>query len=152
MNISHLRRSLLALSVTAATVHAAPDLNHDLGTGAYISSGGGFNNATFTGTSQNAGVTLTNVTLAGSLINQGKINLTAATPSDVPSGISMTLNSTVAGSLVNQGDITVSGTTAMGLDLYLAKIAGEVSNNGKHQGNRRRCQWHDDHLGPGSHQ
>lgn len=132
LNISHLRRSLLALSVTAATatVHAAPDLNHDLGTGAYISSGGGFNNATFTGTSQNAGVTLTNVTLAGSLINQGKINLTAATPSDVPSGISMTLNSTVAGNLVNEGDITVSGTTAMGLDLYLAKIAGEVNNNG----------------------
>ncbi len=134
MNISHLRRSLLALSVaaTTATVHAAPalDLNHDLSTGAYSSSDDVFNNATFTGTSQNAGVELTDVTLAGNLVNQGKINLTAANPSDIPAGISMTLNSTVAGDLVNNGDITVSGNGAMGLDLYLANIAGEVNNNG----------------------
>ncbi|WP_223470872.1 MULTISPECIES: autotransporter outer membrane beta-barrel domain-containing protein [unclassified Pseudomonas] len=134
MNISHLRRSLLALSVaaTTATVHAAPalDLNHDLSTGAYSSSDDVFNNATFTGTSQNAGVELTDVTLAGNLVNQGKINLTAANSSDIPAGISMTLNSTVAGDLVNNGDITVSGNGAMGLDLYLANIAGEVNNNG----------------------
>ena len=68
MNISHLRRSLLALSIAAATatVHAAPapDFNHDLSTGAYSSSGDVFNNATFTGTSQNAGVELTDMTLA----------------------------------------------------------------------------------------
>lgn len=130
MNISHLRRSLLALSITTATVHAAPDLNHDLSTGAYNSSGDVFNNATFSGTSQNAGVALANVTLAGRLLNQGNINLTAAPPSDIPSGIAMTLNSSVAGDLVNQGDIRVSGTSAMGLDLYLAKITGEVSNSG----------------------
>ena len=83
MNISHLRRSLLALSVATATtaVHAAPapDFNYDLSTGAYSSSGDVFNNATFTGTSQNAGVMLTNVNLAGNLVNQGKINVTAAT-------------------------------------------------------------------------
>ncbi|WLH67564.1 autotransporter outer membrane beta-barrel domain-containing protein [Pseudomonas sp. FP2309] len=132
MNISHLRRSLLALSVAATTVNAAPapDLNHDLSTGAYNSSDDVFNNATFTGTSQNAGVELFNVTLGGNLVNQGNINLTAATPNDIPSGIAMLLNSKVAGDLVNQGDITVSGTGAMGLDLYLANIAGEVNNNG----------------------
>lgn len=132
LNISHLRRSLLALSVAATTVNAAPapDLNHDLSTGAYNSSNDVFNNATFTGTSQNAGVELVNVTLGGNLVNQGNINLTAATPNDIPSGIAMLLNSNVAGDLVNQGDITVSGTGAMGLDLYLANIAGEVNNNG----------------------
>lgn len=132
MNISHLRRSLLALSVATATatVHAAPDLNYDLSAGPYVSSGDVFNNATFSGTSQNAGVKLTNVTLAGSLVNQGTINLTAATPSDIPSAIAMIRSSTVAGGLVNHGDITVSGTGAMGLDLYLANITGEVSNNG----------------------
>ena len=132
LNILHLRRSLLALSVaaTTATVHAAPDFNHDLSTGAYSSSGGVFNNATFTGTSQNAGVDLIDVTLAGNLVNQGKINLTAASPSDFPSGIAMTLNSNVGGDLVNNGDITVSGNAIVGLDLYLAKIAGEVNNNG----------------------
>ncbi|MGZ0782588.1 autotransporter domain-containing protein [Pseudomonas saponiphila] len=132
MNISHLRRSLLALSVATATatVHAAPDLNYDLSAGPYVSSGDVFNNATFSGTSQNAGVKLTNVTLAGSLVNQGTINLTAANPSDIPSAIAMIRSSTVAGGLVNHGDITVSGTGAMGLDLYLANITGEVSNNG----------------------
>lgn len=134
LNISHLRRSLLALSVatTTATVHAAPapDFNHDLSTGAYSSSGDVFNNATFTGTSQNAGVELINVTLAGNLVNQGKINLTAANPTDFPSGIAMTLNSNVGGDLINNGDITVSGNAVVGLDLYLAKIAGEVNNNG----------------------
>ncbi|MCO7612686.1 autotransporter domain-containing protein [Pseudomonas chlororaphis] len=132
MNISHLRRSLLALSVATATatVHGAPDLNYDLSAGPYVSSGDVFNNATFSGTSQNAGVKLTNVTLAGSLVNQGTINLTAANPSDIPSAIAMIRSSTVAGGLVNHGDITVSGTGAMGLDLYLANIAGEVSNNG----------------------
>ncbi|ONH57515.1 outer membrane autotransporter barrel domain-containing protein [Pseudomonas cedrina] len=134
MNISHLRRSLLALSVATATtaVHAAPvpDLNYDLSTGAYLSSGDVFNNATFTGTSQNSGVELRNVTLAGNLVNQGKINLTAANPTDFPSGIAMTLNSNVAGDLVNNGDITVSGNSVVGLDVYLATIAGEVNNNG----------------------
>ena len=134
MNTSHLRRSLLALSVaaTTATAHAAPapDFNYDLSTGAYSSSGDVFNNATFTGTSQNAGVQLNDVTLAGNLVNLGKINLTAANPSDIPAGISMTLNSNVAGDLVNRGDITVSGNGAMGLDLYLANITGEVNNNG----------------------
>ncbi|MFJ4135939.1 autotransporter domain-containing protein [Pseudomonas cyclaminis] len=134
MNISHLRRSLLALSVATATtaVHAAPapDFNYDLSTGAYSSSGDVFNNATFTGTSQNAGVMLTNVNLAGNLVNQGKINVTAATPTEFPSGIAMTLTSNVAGDLVNNGDITVSGNAAVGLDVYLATIAGEVNNNG----------------------
>ncbi|MCU9529615.1 autotransporter family protein [Pseudomonas mosselii] len=132
MSIHLLRRSLLALSVAAATAHAtpAPDFNHDLSTGAYNSSGDVFNNVTFTGTSQNAGVTLVNVTLAGNLVNQGKINLAAANTSDVLSGISMTLNSTATGDLVNQGDITVNSNSAMGLDLYLAKITGEVNNNG----------------------
>ncbi len=134
MNISHLRRSLLALSVaaTTATVHAAPgtDLNHDLSTGEYRSSGDVFTNATFTGTSQNAGVAVNNVTLTGNLVNQGKINLTAATPIDFPAGVSVTVNSTVAGDLANNGDITVSGIGATGLDIYLAKIAGEVNNNG----------------------
>ncbi|MBD8192464.1 autotransporter domain-containing protein [Pseudomonas fluorescens] len=134
MNISHLRRSLLALSVATATtaVHAAPapDFNYDLSTGAYSSSGDVFNNATFTGTSQNAGVMLTNVNLAGNLVNQGKINVTAATPTEFPSGIAMTLNSNVAGDLVNNGDITVSGNAVVGLDVYLATIAGEVNNNG----------------------
>lgn len=134
MNISHLRRSLLALSVTAATatIHAAPapDFNYDLSTGAYRSSGDVFNNATLTGTSQNAGVYLIDLTLGGNLVNQGRINLTAATPSDIPSGIALIANSTVAGDLVNNGDITVSGTGAMGLDLYRVNIAGEVNNNG----------------------
>ncbi|WP_294337732.1 autotransporter domain-containing protein [Pseudomonas sp.] len=130
MTIYLLRRSMLALSVTAATAHAAPDYNHDLSTGAYNSSGDVFNNLTFTGTSQNAGVAVSNVTLAGNLANQGKINLAAANASDILSGISMTLNSTVAGDLVNQGDITVNSNSAMGLDLYLAKITGEVNNNG----------------------
>ncbi|NYS35221.1 autotransporter outer membrane beta-barrel domain-containing protein, partial [Streptococcus danieliae] len=134
MNTSHLRRSLLALSVaaTTATAHAvpAPDFNYDLSTGAYSSFGDAFNNATFTGTSQNAGVELMNVTLAGNLVNQGNINLTAASPTDFPSGIAMTLNSNVGGDVVNNGDITVSGNAVVGLDLYLAKIAGEVSNNG----------------------
>ncbi|MCM2364744.1 autotransporter domain-containing protein [Pseudomonas sp. SR18] len=134
MNISHLRRSLLALSVATATtaVHAAPapDFNYDLSTGAYSSSGDVFNNATFTGTSQNAGVMLTNVNLAGNLVNQGKINVTAATPTEFPSGIAMTLNSNVAGDLVNNGDITVSGNAVVGLDVYLATIAGEINNNG----------------------
>ena len=55
LNTSHLRRSLLALSVaaTTATAHAAPapDFNYDLSTGAYSSFGDVFNNATFTGTS-----------------------------------------------------------------------------------------------------
>ncbi|MGY2177661.1 autotransporter outer membrane beta-barrel domain-containing protein [Pseudomonas azotoformans] len=134
MNTSHLRRSLLALSVaaTTATAHAAPapDFNYDLSTGAYSSFGDVFNNATFTGTSQNAGVELTNVTLAGNLINQGQINRTAANPTEFPSGIAMTLNSNVGGDLINNGDITVSGNAVVGLDLYQAKIAGEVSNNG----------------------
>lgn len=134
MNISHLRRSLLALSVATATaaVHAAPapDLNYDLSTGAYSSSGDVFNNATFTGTSQNADVRLMNVTLAGNLVNQGKINVTAAHPTAFPSGISLALNSNIAGDLVNNGDITVSGNAVVGLDVYLAKIAGEVNNNG----------------------
>ncbi|KRP47139.1 autotransporter family protein [Pseudomonas poae] len=134
MNISHLRRSLLALSVAAAaaTVHAAsaPDLNYDLSTGAYTSSGDVFNNATFSGTSQNAGVVLNNLTLAGNLVNQGKINLTAATPTYFPSGIAMTLDSNVGGDVINNGDITVSGNAVVGLDVYLAKIAGEVNNNG----------------------
>lgn len=98
MNISHLRRSLLALSVTTATAHAASDLNHDLSTGAFSSTGDVFNSATFTGTSPNAGVRLAYVTLANSL--------------------------------VNEGDIQVSGTSASGLDLYLANIAGEVNNHG----------------------
>ena len=137
MNISHLRRSLLALSVAAATatatVHAAPapDFNYDLSNGAYNSDGDVFNNATLTGTSQNAGVGLLNVTLAGNLINQGNINLTTTSPSDVPSGIAVLLNSNIAGDLVNNGDITVSGNGAMGLDLYQANIAGNVNNNGK---------------------
>jgi outer membrane autotransporter protein len=132
LNISHMRRSLLALSVAATTAHAAPapDFNYDLSTGAYRSSGDVFNNATFTGTSQNAGVELIDLTLTGSLINQGKINLTAANPSDIPAAISMTLDSNIAGDLVNNGDMTVTGNGAMGLDLYLAKIAGEVNNNG----------------------
>ncbi|NMZ51746.1 autotransporter domain-containing protein [Pseudomonas poae] len=134
MNTSHLRRSLLALSVAAAaaTVHAAPaaDLNYDLSTGAYTSSGDVFNNATFSGTSQNAGVVLNNLTLAGNLVNQGKINLTAATPTYFPSGIAMTLDSNVGGDVINNGDITVSGNAVVGLDVYLAKIAGEVNNNG----------------------
>ncbi|NWD80038.1 autotransporter outer membrane beta-barrel domain-containing protein [Pseudomonas reactans] len=134
MNTSHLRRSLLALSVaaTTATAHAAPapDFNYDLSTGAYSSFGDVFNNATFTGTSQNAGVELTNVTLAGNLVNQGQINRTAANPTEFPSGIAMTLNSNVGGDLINNGDITVSGNAVVGLDLYQAKIAGEVSNNG----------------------
>lgn len=134
MNTSHLRRSLLALSVAAtiATAHAAPapDFNYDLSTGAYSSFGDVFNNATFTGTSQNAGVELTNVTLAGNLVNQGQINRTAANPTEFPSGIAMTLNSNVGGDLINNGDITVSGNAVVGLDLYQAKIAGEVSNNG----------------------
>ncbi|WP_348750697.1 autotransporter outer membrane beta-barrel domain-containing protein [Pseudomonas rhodesiae] len=135
MNISHLRRSLLALSVAAATatVHAAPapDFNYDLSTGTYSSNGDVFNNATLTGTSQNAGVGLLNVTLAGNLINQGNINLTTTSPSDVPSGIAVLLNSNIAGELVNNGDITVSGNGAMGLDLYQANIAGNVNNSGK---------------------
>jgi len=137
LNISHLRRSLLALSVAAATatatVHAAPapDFNYDLSNGAYNSDGDVFNNATLTGTSQNAGVGLLNVTLAGNLINQGNINLTTTSPSDVPSGIAVLLNSNIAGDLVNNGDITVSGNGAMGLDLYQANIAGNVNNNGK---------------------
>ncbi len=134
MNISHLRRSLLALSVaaTTATVHAAPapDLNHDLSTGAYSSFGDVFNNATFTGTSQNAGIELTDVTLAGNLVNEGVINVTAANPTDLLSGIAMTLNSNVGGDLVNNGDITMSGNAVVGLDVYLANIAGEVNNNG----------------------
>ncbi|MBV4452480.1 MULTISPECIES: autotransporter family protein [Pseudomonas] len=134
MNISHLRRSLLALSVATATaaIHAAPapDLNYDLSTGAYNSSGDVFNNATFTGTSQNADVRLMNVTLAGNLVNQGKINVTAAHPTAFPSGISLVLNSNIAGDLVNNGDITVSGNAVVGLDVYLATIAGEVNNNG----------------------
>ncbi|WP_411378538.1 autotransporter domain-containing protein [Pseudomonas sp. MPB26] len=134
MNISHLRRSLLALSVATASaaVHAAPapDLNYDLSTGAYSSSGDVFNNATFTGTSQNADVRLMNVTLAGNLVNQGKINVTAAHPTAFPSGISLVLNSNIAGDLVNNGDITVSGNAVVGLDVYLATIAGEVNNNG----------------------
>ncbi|MCQ2997573.1 autotransporter domain-containing protein [Pseudomonas syringae] len=132
MNISHLRRSLLALSVASATAHAAPapDFNYDLSTGAYSSSGDVFNNATFTGTSQNAGVDLIDVTLEGSLVNLGKINRTAANSTDFPAGISLTLNSNVAGDLVNQGDITVTGNGTSGLDLYLATIAGEVNNTG----------------------
>ncbi|CAM3739450.1 Outer membrane protein A [Pseudomonas reidholzensis] len=130
MNISHLRRSLLALSVAAATAHAAPDLNHDLSTGAYNRSGDVFNNATFTGTSQNAGVYLIDATLAGNLVNQGNINQTAASPTDFPTGLSVVVTSTIAGDLVNDGDITVSGNAATGLDLYQVAIAGEVNNNG----------------------
>lgn len=134
LNISHLRRSLLALSVAAATAtaHAVPvtDLNHDLSSSAHSSTNVTFDNATFTGTSQNEGVSMHNVTVQGTLVNQGSINLTAANASDSPSGIVMTGNSTVAGDLINQGDITVTGNGAVGLDLYETTIAGEVNNNG----------------------
>ncbi|MDZ5601178.1 autotransporter outer membrane beta-barrel domain-containing protein [Pseudomonas sp. RP23018S] len=130
--MSPLRRSLLALSVAAAsaTVHAAPDFTHDLSTGAYTVSGGAFNDATFTGTSQNAGVELVQTTLTGNLINQGNINLAAASPTDFPAGFSVNFATTVAGDVINNGDITVSGKGGTGLDLYMAEIAGAVTNNG----------------------
>lgn len=129
MNISHLRRSLLALSITTATAHAAPDLNYDLGTGAYISSGDVFNNATFTGTSQNAGVELSNVTLAGSLVNQGGITVsgTGAT------GLGLYL-AEIAGDVNNNGNITVIGDNANGMMITSTQARinnlGTISANG----------------------
>lgn len=133
MNISPLRRSLLALSVAAAaTAHAAPapDLNHDLSTGAYSNVGDVFNSATFSGTSQNAGVDMSDVTVLGNLDNNSTINLSTTNPSDIPSGVALTLASTIAGNLNNQGNINVTGNGAMGLDLYLATITGDVANSG----------------------
>lgn len=132
LNISHLRRSLLALSVAAAasTAHAAPDFKYDLSAGTYKSSDDVFNDVTFHGTSQNAGVDLIDADLSGNLVNQGKINLTAATPTDFPAGLSVNAGSKIAGNLVNQGDITVSGINATGLDLYASTITGDVNNSG----------------------
>ncbi|MBV6288667.1 autotransporter domain-containing protein [Pseudomonas aegrilactucae] len=133
MTISHLRRSLLALSVAAATTaHAAPapDLNHDLSTGAYSNLGGVFNSATFSGTSQQTGVTMDRATVAGDFTNKGAINLGAANANDIPSGITLSLDNKIGGSLINQGDITVTGNGAMGLDVYQTTIAGDVTNSG----------------------
>ena len=134
MNTASLRRSLLALSIAAATAtaNASPtiDLNHDLSSGAYSNNGDTFSSATFSGTSQNAGVELIDVTVLGNLTNSGAINLSAASASDIPSAISLTLDSSIGGNLVNQGSIKVTGEGAMGLDLYLAKIAGDVINSG----------------------
>lgn len=136
MNTASLRRSLLALSIAAATATAnaspAIDLNHDLRSGAYSNTGDTFSSATFSGTSQNAGVELIDVTVLGNLTNSGAINLSAASATDIPSAISLTLDSSIGGNLVNQGSINVTGEGAMGLDLYLylAKIAGDVINSG----------------------
>ncbi|MBJ9976093.1 autotransporter domain-containing protein [Pseudomonas sp. S75] len=134
MTLFPLRRSLLALSVAAvsAPLHAAPapDLNYDLSSGDYRVSGAAFNNATFFGTSQNTGVSMTSTSLTGDLSNRGTINRAASGPGDFPTGISLLLNSTVAGNIVNEGAITVSGEAASGLDLYGATITGEVNNNG----------------------
>lgn len=134
MNTASLRRSLLALSIAAATAttNASPaiDLNHDLSSGAYSNNGDTFSSATFSGTSQNAGVELIDVTVLGNLTNSGAINLSAASATDIPSAISLTLDSSIGGNLVNQGSINVTGEGAMGLDLYLAKIAGDVINSG----------------------
>ncbi|MCS4284616.1 outer membrane autotransporter protein [Pseudomonas sp. BIGb0278] len=135
MNISPMRRSLLALAIAATTTTAAnavpvADVNYDLSTGQFISIDETFGNATFTGTSTGAGVYLQDVTLGGNLVNQGNINLTTKSLTDYAGGISMTLSSTVAGDVVNQGNITVDGPGAMGLDLYRAVIAGEVNNSG----------------------
>jgi len=134
LNTASLRRSLLALSIAAATATAnaspAIDLNHDLRSGAYSNTGDTFSSATFSGTSQNAGVELIDVTVLGNLTNSGAINLSAASATDIPSAISLTLDSSIGGNLVNQGSINVTGEGAMGLDLYLAKIAGDVINSG----------------------
>ena len=134
MNTASLRRSLLALSIAAATATAnaspAIDLNHDLSSGGYSNTGDTFSSATFSGTSQNAGVELIDVTVLGNLTNSGAINLSAASATDIPSAISLTLDSSIGGNLVNQGSINVTGEGAMGLDLYLAKIAGDVINSG----------------------
>lgn len=134
MNTASLRRSLLALSIAAATATAnaspAIDLNHDLSSGGYSNTGDTFSSATFSGTSQNAGVELIDVTVLGNLTNSGAINLSAASATDIPSAISLTLDSSIGGNLVNQGSINVAGEGAMGLDLYLAKIAGDVINSG----------------------
>ena len=77
MNTASLRRSLLALSIAAATATAnaspAIDLNHDLSSGAYSNTGDTFSSATFSGTSQNAGVELIDVTVLGNLTNSGKL-------------------------------------------------------------------------------
>lgn len=132
MNISPLRRSLLALSIaaTTASAHAASDVTYDLSQGAYKSEGNAFNNLTFIGTSQNADVRLSHKTaVAGSLVNEGNINVTAATPNDFPAGITV-VNSTVAGDLVNRGNITVTGDAATGLDTFMANISGDVINSG----------------------
>lgn len=134
MNTASLRRSLLALSIAAATATAnaspAIDLNHDLSSSAYSNNGDTFSSATFSGTSQNAGVELIDVTVLGNLTNSGAINLSAASATDIPSAISLTLDSSIGGNLVNQGSINVTGDGAMGLDLYLANIAGDVINSG----------------------
>ncbi|MDV9032190.1 autotransporter domain-containing protein [Pseudomonas sp. RAC1] len=134
MTISPLRRSLLALSVAAvvAPLQAATlnNLNHDLSTGGYLSTGEVFNNATFTGTSQNAGVRFNDVTLAGNVINRGTINR-ADSSKGFAAGISIDgLYANIAGDVINQGDITVSGDLGGGLQMYRTKIAGEVNNSG----------------------
>ncbi|KTC43499.1 transporter, partial [Pseudomonas fluorescens ABAC62] len=82
------------------------------------------------GTSQNAGVTMNNLTMSGNLVNQGNINVTAATPTEFPAGLAVTLSPGIAGNLVNEGNITVTGLNSVALDLYQANIKGEVNNNG----------------------
>ena len=114
MNISPLRRSLLALSVAAATAtaHALPvsDLTYDMGSGALDVPGVTYNNVTLNGTSQNAGADFKSVDIQGTFINNAAINLDSSTSAD---GLNFTPHLTgstrIGGDLINRGNITMNG-------------------------------------------
>ena len=147
MNTARLRRSLLALSIAAATLHAstavAANLNHDLGGGSLNSNlqtwglvdlnGNGTiapgSPSTFTYAAQFMGLT------ADQLRNNADIRIDGANHGvGILLGSSGVVPSKITSSLINQGSIAVHGLTGSGDSTGISDtgstIGGSLSNTG----------------------
>lgn len=149
MNTARLRRSVLALSIAASTLHtslavaAGASLNHDLSSGPLTSNlqslglvtlSGNGNIAPASASTLTYGAQLTGVT-ADQLRNSGNIQIDGAS---FGAGISMStaglVPTRITGSVINEGSISIHGLTDSGNSSGISDIGstlgGSLSNEG----------------------
>ncbi|MFJ4194514.1 autotransporter domain-containing protein [Pseudomonas sp. NPDC089534] len=148
MNTSRLRRSLLALSVAAASLHATPliaaDLNHNLSGGPLSSSLQSWDQITLNGTgvippgpssSLTYGAQFLGLTASREVVNNGAIQIDGANHgTGIMLGYSGAVPSHIVYNLRNEGSIKVHGLTGSGSNDGISDIGstlgGSVINNG----------------------
>lgn len=149
MNIVCLRRSVLALSIAAATLHTATagaagaNLNHDLSGGSLTSNlqnwglitlSGNGNIAPVSQLSSTYGAQLTGVT-ADQLRNTGDIRIDGAKfGNGISLGTAGMVSTKIAGALINEGAISVHGLadagTSSGISDLGSTLGGSLANSG----------------------